>query len=130
VQKALNPAAGGIDARKLGAEIKKGKPLSGDLKRAGEFGLQFPKAAQTVEGMGSLPQTSPLDWIGAGSIATALGNPWIMAGALARPAARSAALSPFVQNGLLQQPRGANFLMDPALQGLLYRAAPLLEDGQ
>ena len=130
VEKALNPASGGIDARKLGSELKKGKPLSGELRQAAEFGLQFPKAAQTVEGMGSLPQTSPLDWIGAGSIATALGNPLIMAGALARPATRAAALSPLVQNRLVQQPRGVNALMDPAIQQGLYRAAPLIGGGR
>lgn len=129
VEKALNPASGGVDARKLGAELKKGKPLSGELKQAAEFGLQFPKAAQTVEGMGSLPQTSPLDWIGAGTISGLSGSPLPMALGMARPAARAAALSPMVQNRLVQQARGTNALMDPALQGL-YRTAPLIATGR
>lgn len=127
VEKALNPASGSIDARKLAGELKKGKPLSGPLKDAASFGLQFPKASQTVEGMGSLPQTSPLDWIPAGAMATGFGNPLMMLGVAARPAARAAALSGPVQNRLIQQPRGpvVNALQNPALEQFLLRGAPV-----
>lgn len=127
VEKALNPASGSVDARKLAAELKKGKPLSGELKTAAEFGLQFPKAAQAVEGMGSLPQTSPLDWIPAGAMSAGFGNPLLMLGVGARPAARSAALSGPVQNRLLQPAPGPtmNALQNPQLQQLLLRGAPV-----
>ncbi len=127
VEKALNPASGSVDARKLAAELKKGKPLSGELKTAAEFGLQFPKAAQSIEGMGSLPQTSPLDWALSGSLSAATANPLMMAGVAARPMARSAVLSPMVQNRLVQRPSYVgNALMNPDLQQAVLRAAPLL----
>lgn len=126
VEKAMNPATGNVDATKLAALLKKGRPLSGELKTAAEFAAQFPKAAQTVEKMGSLPQTSPLDWTAATGLSLATSNPLMMAGALARPAARATALSPLVQNRLAV-PQGAplNLLSDP-VQALLYRSAPVL----
>lgn len=125
VEKALNPASGSVDARKLAAELKKGKPLSGHLKEAANFGLQFPKAAQTVEGMGSLPQTSPLDWVPAGALSMATSNPLLMMGVGARPAARAVTLSPFIQNRLLQQPSGPGLLQNPDFQQLLLRGSPV-----
>jgi hypothetical protein len=127
VEKALNPTTGAIDARKLAAELKKGKPLTGDLKAAADFAAQFPKAAQTVEGMGSLPQTSPLDWGLAGGLSMATSNPLMLASVMARPAARAAVLSPMVQNRLIQS-SGPNALQrlasNPDLVQLGYRAAP------
>lgn len=95
VEKALNPATGTVDARKLASQLQKGKPLSGDLKDAAEFAARFPRAAQAVEGMGSLPQTSPLDW----SLGLVTQNPLAL---LARPGLRATALSPVVQNRLVQ----------------------------
>lgn len=125
VEKALNPASGSVDARKLAAQLKKGKPLSGELLTAGRFGLQFPKAAQAVEGMGSLPQVSPLDWAMGGSISAATANPLGMLTMAARPAARAAALSGPVQRGLLQSPGGPMLLDGPfSRAGLL--SAPIL----
>lgn len=121
VEKALNPASGSVDARKLGQQLTKGKPLSGELADAATFGLQFPKAAQAVDGMGSLPQTSPLDWALAGGMTAATSNPLGMAGLLARPAARSLALSPLIQSRLRQSPGLLNSLPmdDLARFGLL-----------
>jgi hypothetical protein len=129
VEAALNPASGNVDAGKLAQMLKKDKPLSGELKKAAEFASQFPKAAQTVEKMGSLPQTSPLDWAAAGSVSAATANPLLMAGVLARPGARAAALSPVVQRGLGKAPSQYSALDDlissPELQQLLYRSAPV-----
>lgn len=123
---ASNAATGSVDARKLASQLQRGKPLSGDLKTAAEFAARFPKAAQTVEGMGSLPQTSPLDWVPAGALSMATSNPLLMLGVAARPAARAASLSPMVQNRLIQRP-GVNALaLDPEIQRLLYRSAPVL----
>lgn len=124
VEKALNPASGTVDARKLAAELKKGKPLTGGIKEAAEFAAQFPKAAQAVEGMGSLPQTSPLDWWAAGGTSMMAGNPLPMLGVLARPATRAAVLGPMVQNRLIQQPGALS--LDPALLQFGYRSAPVL----
>jgi hypothetical protein len=128
VEKALNPASGGVDARKLAGQLAKGKPLSGDLKQAAEFAAQFPKAAQTIEGMGSLPQMSPLDFGLAGIMGTASANPLALASVAARPAARALALSPLVQNRLVQS-QGPNaiaaLLANQQAGQLAYRAAPL-----
>jgi hypothetical protein len=126
IEKALNPTTGTVDARKLGAMLEKGKPLSGELKQAAEFANRFPKAAQTVEKMGSLPQLSPLDWAAGGGIGAATGNPLALAAILARPAARSAALSGPVQRGLTRENRNrlAALVSDPELQQLLARTAP------
>ncbi|MES2903548.1 MAG: hypothetical protein V4696_05120 [Pseudomonadota bacterium] len=127
VEKALNPTTGTVDARKLAGQLARGKPLSGGLKDAADFAGRFPRAAQATESMGSLPQTSPLDWHALGATSLATGNPLVMAGVAARPAARSMVLSPMVQNRLIQ--RGPNALQqlleNPALLQLGYRAAPV-----
>lgn len=127
IEKALNPASGNVDANKLASLLKKGRPLSDELKTIAEFSSSFPKATQTVEKMGSLPQTSPLDWGALGMTSAATGNPLFMAGVLARPAARSAVLSPMVQNRLGQQPNRLMQLSQDDLNLLapLVRAAPL-----
>jgi hypothetical protein len=125
VESAINPVTGTVDARKLTALMKKGKPLSGELKSAAEFAGRFPKAAQPVEGMGSLPQTSPLDWAMGGGLAMGTGNPLMMASMAARPAARSAVLSPLIQNRLAQKP-GLLPALNPDLAQFGYRAAPVL----
>lgn len=128
VEKALNPASGTIDARKLAAELRKGKPISGELKQVAEFAATFPKAAQPVENMGSLPQISPLDFFGAGGIAALTSQPWMLGIAATRPAARAAALSPLVQSRLLQQQGGAGAfsrLPFEAAEQLGFRAAPV-----
>ena len=129
VQKALNPTTGSLDAKKLAAELNRGKPLSGGIRTAADFANRFPKASQTVEGMGSLPQTSPLDWIGAGTLSGLAGNPLVMLSAMARPGARAVALSPVVQNRLIQS-QGQNALArligSPTAEQLAYRGVPLI----
>lgn len=110
VENALNPATGTIDAKKLAAQLQKGKPLSGELKEIGKFGTAFPTAAQTTERMGSLPQISPLDVGGAvltggGAYLSGSGaeTPATLAALLARPTLRAAALSKPVQSRLTNQ---------------------------
>lgn len=128
VEKALNTASGNIDARKLGTLLAKGRPLTGELKTVAEFANRFPKAAQLTERMGSLPQVSPLDFGALGTMSALTSNPLLMAGVLARPAARSLVLSNAVQNRLATQPAAQNRLMEllanPAAEQLLYRSAP------
>lgn len=104
VEKALNTTTGNVDAKNLAKQLGKGKPLTGELKQAAEFAARFPKAAQTIEGMGSLPQTSPLDWAAFGGIGAATANPLMLLGVGARPAARAAVLSNPVQRGLQNAP--------------------------
>lgn len=129
VEKALNKASGNVDASVLRRELEKGKPLSGELKSIAEFAQRFPKAAQSVEKMGSLPQTSPLDWAAVGSLAALMGEPTAMLGVAARPLARSAALSPMVQDRLIQE-AGPGLLSSPEMQLLLARSAPALLSGR
>jgi len=90
-----------VDAKALARELKKGKPLTEELRTAAEFATQFPKATQTVESMGSSPQTSPLD-IGAAGVMASLTNPAALAALGVRPGARAAALSSPIQNRLIQ----------------------------
>lgn len=124
VEEALNPASGHVDAKKIAQLQEKGRPLTGELKTIANFAGQFPKAVQTVEKMGSLPQVSPLDFGALGTISALTSNPLLMAGVMARPAARAAVLSPAVQNRLIASPRGLP--RDPRAAQLLYRTAPLL----
>jgi hypothetical protein len=100
VEKAANPATGTIDAKKLAAQLQRGKPLSAELKDIAQFSQSFPKASQTPETMGSLTQLNPLDYFAGlvGGVST--GGPGAAA-ILARPAMRAAALSSPVQNRLI-----------------------------
>lgn len=128
VEKALNPTTGNIDAAKLAASLKKGRPMTGELKEVAEFAARFPKAAQTVEKMGSLPQLSPLDFGTAAITGSAIG-PVGLAGLIARPAARTLTLSDLVQNRLTSQPSQnslARLMQNQDLQQLMYRGAPVM----
>jgi hypothetical protein len=103
VEKAANQTTGTIDAKKLAAQLQKGKPLSGELKSVAQFSQAFPKASQATEPMGSLPQFSPLDYM-AGVIGAGTSGGFGAGAVLARPAMRSLALSSPVQNRLLPTP--------------------------
>ena len=100
VEKAANTTTGTIDAKKLAAQLQRGKPLSAELKSIAQFSQAFPKASQTTEAMGSLPQLSPLDYFAGlmGGISTGGAG---ASAILARPALRAAALSSPVQNRLI-----------------------------
>jgi len=126
VEDALNATSGNVDARRLAKQLDKKKPLSGELKQAAEFAARFPKAAQAVEGMGSLPQTSPLDFALGATLSGVTANPLGLASVLARPGARALSLSPLVQNRLAQNPNALQMMMDPALAQMGYRAAPVI----
>jgi len=125
IEKALNQTTGSVDAAKLAGQLQKGKPLSGELRQAAQFAQAFPKAARTPEQMGSLPQLSPLDVTAGAGISAILQNPAYLATLGVRPAARSAALSPYVQNRLVQNPNDISQLLEilrtatpPAMTGL------------
>jgi hypothetical protein len=101
IEKAANTTTGTIDAKKLAAQLQRGKPLSGELKDIAQFSQAFPKASQATEAMGSLPQLSPLDYLA--GVVGGLSTGGIGAGAiLARPVLRAATLSSPVQNRLIQ----------------------------
>lgn len=119
---ALNPETGNIDAGKLASRLKANKPLSGNMERAGRFAARYPKAAQKVEGIGSQPGVSPLDFatLGIGGKAGA-----IMA---IRPAARGAILSPMVQNRLVAPAQTGGFPINALLQQTPFFAPVVLTD--
>jgi hypothetical protein len=106
---ALNPATGSINAQKLGSALSNQEPLTGELKDIAKFNLAFPKATQTPERMGSLPQVSPLDIVPASVVGGASyftgheneAGPLGIASLALRPAFRAAALSKPVQKNLL-----------------------------
>jgi len=106
VEAALNPVTGNVNAIKLGQLLKK-RPLGGELKQVAEFASAFPKANQSVEAMGSLPQLSPLDWAAAGTMGAATGgSPLAALGLVARPLARAATLSGPVQRSIVRPGSG------------------------
>jgi histone H3/H4 len=97
-EKALNPATGNIEASKLGAMFKKDKPLTGGFATVGRTAAAFPAATKEITT--SLPQVSPLDYVGGMMMGGATGSPLSALTPLARPLVRSAILSkPF--QGLL-----------------------------
>lgn len=134
VEKGLREGSGIVDARTIGRELQKGKPLSGELLAVGQFGNTFNKAAQPPQLIGSpavnvlKPALSLLT--GAGG-AAAMGPAGIGLGAvnyLAPPIARSVMFSRPFQRGLLE---GAAPMLDESVPvGLLtragYRSAPVL----
>lgn len=114
VEKALNESTGNIAGQKLGQQLAKGKPLSGDLKTIAEFSRAFPRAAREVVDSGSVRNT---DAVVAAVPAGLSGQPWYLAYPFLRMGARNALLSETVQNSLVRQARGVP-------QGLVTGAAP------
>ena len=115
IERAANTTTGTIDAKKLAAQLQKGKPLSGELKSIAQFSQAFPKASQATEGMGSLPQLSPLDYFA--GVVGGVSTGGLGAGAvLARPALRATALSSPIQNRLI--PNTAAPLLTPDQRNL------------
>lgn len=125
-EKALHPGSGNIDARKLAASLRKGKPLSGEIRKVAEAADAFPKAFQGPEAVGSVAPFSVLDSAFAGGVGLTTGSMMPLAMLAARPGMRAAALSPMVQRGLSAAP---STLPLSVLAGkaapLLYRAAPV-----
>lgn len=103
VENALNPVTGNVDARKLAAQLEKGKPLSGGLETAARFASQFKQAAQVPEKMGSVPGFSLADVLLAGGGSALFGDFSGAAAGLLRPGARTLSTSDVIQNRLLQQ---------------------------
>jgi hypothetical protein len=97
VEKGLNQTTGDVSAKTLAGELKKGKPLTNELRQIAETAQAFPKATQTLQQ--NYNAVSPLDYLaGLGSLGTgvATGHPLVALGALApavRPAVRASILS-------------------------------------
>lgn len=98
VEKALNDATGNVNAVNLGQQLKKGAPLTGDLKTIAQVGQAFPTAVKEVTS--SMPGVSPLDFFSAAHIIPALGHGIL--GAMTGGA--SLAARPLVRAGILSKP--------------------------
>lgn len=88
VEKALG-AGGDVSATALASQLKKGKPLSDELKVIAEFAHNFPKAMQNTA---KVEPVSVLDIFAGGALGASAGMP-AAALPLARPAIRSLVLS-------------------------------------
>jgi hypothetical protein len=124
VEDALNPATGNVVARELATQLKRGRPLSGELKVAGDFARAFPKAAEEVKHSGPV---SALDALIAGGGGLGL-NPGFFLWPGARWMARQGLLSPVAQNRLLPG-AGAGISMPPGpVMGAMsaYGSSPLV----
>lgn len=102
---AATDSAGNVDARKI-ARLSDKRPFTGGLKTIADTAEAFPKSMQNPGKFGGNEKLSVLDMgamIGSLGASVASGNPLVAAGALAplaRPLARSAALSEGIQNRL------------------------------
>jgi len=125
IDSALNEATGNVIATNLGTQLRKGKPLSGDLELIGKFSRAFPKAAKEVT---DSPGVSAVDSFvaGAGAFGTASGVPVaspMMAWPAARIGAREGILSKPFQNKLMPNDvkiplRNKNMALIGAMQSL------------
>jgi hypothetical protein len=100
VEKALNEA-GNVDANKLAASLKKGTPLSGELKFVAETAGKFGKAMKTPEQVGSHTPIDALDILA--GIGGAAAHPAYGLTIFARPAVRKAILSERFQKNMAKQ---------------------------
>lgn len=89
---ALNPATGNVSAARLGALLRKGRPISGGMEDVARASLAFPKATQNPDAFGNNENFSVLD-AGAAAGAFATGHPGIAAGIIARPFIRGTVLA-------------------------------------
>lgn len=124
VEKALNEGTGNVDATKLGKMIEKGDPLSGELEKAGRFGMAFSDVARPPKSGDANPVTV-LDFmtgvLSSGAGGAAWGGPGAMllsmAPAATRIGARYGLLSDMGQSMI--RPNYSIGLMNKTLPGLL-----------
>jgi hypothetical protein len=112
-----------VDAGKLGKQLIKGKPLSGNLEAAADFANAFPKASKVGAVKESMPGISPLDVVTAGGAALGMGAathstiPTVLAGIaepVARMGARSLATGPLGQKlAVPKKPGTPGYIMTP-----------------
>jgi hypothetical protein len=113
VEKALNGSTGNVSAQKLGQQLARGKPLSGELKTAAQFGQAFPKAAREMLDSGSVRNT---DVLAGGAAAVLQKEPSFLLYPFARQGARAALLSK--QGQKLAQPKYTKGMPDWMLPGI------------
>lgn len=121
VESAMNPATGNVNARALAGELRRRKPLTGELRLIARFGEAFPQAAQELKSS----NVSAVDAM----VTALLGVGGAGLGALAYPAARVAARSSLLGEGMQESlvrrpepPRGG--LLGPVAGGVAGAQAP------
>lgn len=92
-ENALNDATGNIAARDYAGK----KGLTGGSKVVGDFASKYPKSSQTIDSATKANPFSVVDALFSGGAAAVTGNPLLMSGVLARPAARGVITSPQYQ---------------------------------
>lgn len=100
LERVLTPA-GNVDAKAVGAALKRGAPLSGDLLSIGQAGRTFPTVMRTPEVVGSVPSLGFFDAVVPATLGATTGNVGAMSLMLARPAMRGLLSSNRWQRGLL-----------------------------
>jgi hypothetical protein len=133
VGRALNDAAGTVDARVYGRMYEKGMPQSDGLDVAGRFASAFPTVAKSPQQIGSpaahnLKSMASMAMAGGGYAAMGpLGAASAVLPFVAPPAAQSIMFSQRAQRGLLDTPRVAAESPELGLLSLgAYRALPLV----
>jgi hypothetical protein len=121
VEKAFNASTGQVSGTKLGQQVARGKPLSGELETAGRFGQAFPKAAREFNE--SLPGISPLDFYATGGTAAVTSQPWYLLYPFVRQGVRNALLSPMGQRLTVPSQGGP---VDPRIAAALATEAGLI----
>lgn len=112
VEKALD-AGGNVSASRIAADLKKGKPITEELRTIGEFAGNFQKAAQSTA---KVEPYSVTDAFAAGMLGTAGGLP-AAALPLVRPAARSLVLSPTYQRLMANPEYGTSLMLRGSAEG-------------
>ena len=131
VEKHLQPD-GNVNMQGLAADLKRGKPLSGELKTVAEFGANFQKAAQLPEKIGGVPQ-SPWDHyftLASGIGGVASGHPTLALAGLApygRPLLRKLLTSEPYQNTFVTPPSYGPTVMSRLQQLQRQPIVPALE---
>lgn len=141
VGRALNDAAGTVDAKTLGRLYEKGVPLSDGLETAGKFASAFPSIARTPQAVGSPAAHNLRTWgsalsgslggaaaVGAGAGAIGTGGASLAAAAIpwvAGAGSRAVMFSPAMQRSMtaIPQPGLLGSSIDE-IAPLLYRTAP------
>lgn len=121
---ALNVATGNIDATKLGALLRRGKPLGGNFETVAKFASAFPKVAGEVKNGPGVSAATAMLSSAAGIGGATFGNPAAGVAMASLPFARSAA------RGLVYSKAGQAMAMPSygpknTLLELIQRTAPL-----
>lgn len=130
VQKALNDETGDVSAQALAAILKKGKPITGELKTAAKAGSAFKDATQALK---TPPRMfSPWDLGAAGVGAGSMNGP-LLAAVAGRPAVRSAFLTKPMQDLFARQATQGRsiprMIHDPDVEKWLEQARRLSQSG-